>query len=309
MHLLIPFASALAAPLGAQGAPAIRLPNLKALLTRLTEGPRDAADEWGFVPPHERALAQALGWPPADAHPWAALQAPDDGIEPAGAAWGWVTPAHWHLGTDQVSLVDPAELQLDEPASRECFDALRELLDTAGYGFHYAAPLRWYLRHESLAGLATASLDRVIGRNVDAWLGTDPAARRIRRLQSEVQMLLHTHPLNERREASGLLPINSFWLSGCGVARPTTGAPPDIDDRLRRPALGNDWAAWTEAWQKLDAGPLAGLLAAARAGRPVRLTLCGERASASWAGGAPGLARRLRGLFDPPAIMPLLESL
>jgi hypothetical protein len=157
--------------------------------------------------------------------------------------------------------------------------------------------------------LATASLDRVIGRNVDAWLGSDPAARRIRRLQSEAQMLLHTHPLNERRETAGLLPINSFWLSGCGMARSTPGAPPDIDDRLRPPALASDWAAWAEAWQQLDAGPLAGLLADSRAGRPVRLTLCGERASATWAGAAPGLARRLRGLFNPPAIGPLLESL
>ncbi len=311
MHLLIPFASALAAPTSARPrATAVpRLPHLLALLARLSEVQRDAADEWSFVPPHERALAQALGWPAAEAHPWAALAAPQDGIDPADAAWGWLTPAHWHLGTDQVSLVDPAELQLDEAASRACFAALHELLASAGYGFHYGAPLRWYLRHESLAGLATASLDRVIGRNVDAWLGTDPAARRIRRLQSEAQMLLHTHPLNEERETRGLLPINSFWLSGCGVARPAAAAAPQVDDRLRLPALANDWAAWARAWEQLDAGPVAACLALSRAGQTVRLTLCGERASATWAGAAPGLGRRLRGLFTQPAIGPLLESL
>ena len=36
--------------------------------------------------------------------------------------------------------------------------------------------------------------------------------RRVRRLQSEVQMLLHTHPLNAAREDRGDLTVNSFWL-------------------------------------------------------------------------------------------------
>jgi hypothetical protein len=314
MHLLIPFASALAAPPDRLSAVA-RLPRLQALRARLTEDQRDVADEWSFLPPHERALAQALGWPRADAQPWAAWQAPRDGIEPGDAAWGWITPAHWHLGTDQVSLLDPVELQLDEPAAREVFETLRELLTSAGYGFHYGTPLRWYVSHDSLAGLATASLDRVIGRNVDAWLGTDPAARRIRRLQSEVQMLLHTDPLNARREALGLLPVNSFWLSGCGVARPVSAAVPEVDDRLRAPALAGDWQAWVAAWQGLDAGPLADVLGAAESGRAVRLTLCGERASISSSssatarGGAAGLARRLRNVFCRPAVGPLLEAL
>jgi hypothetical protein len=311
MHLLIPFAWALSAPGSADaGAPRRpELPALKALLARLTEVHRDAGDEWSFQPPHERALAHALGWPAADAQPWAARHAPLDGIDPADAPWGWVTPVHWHLGTDQVSQLDPAELKLDGAASRGVFDALQELFVSAGYGLHYGAPLRWYLTHESLGGLVTASLDRVSGRNVDAWLGTDPAARRIRRLQSEAQMLLYTHPLNEQREGDGLLPVNSFWLSGCGVARPATAAAPTVDNRLRTPALAGDWAAWMQAWQQLDAGPVAELLAASRAGQAMRLTLCGERTSATWAGATPGLGQRLRGLFTQPAVWPLLESL
>jgi hypothetical protein len=166
---------------------------------------------------------------------------------------------------------------------------------------HWGAPLRWYAAHESLAGLRCASPDRVIGRNVDAWLPADPAARLFRRLQNEVQMLLYEHPLNERREAQGLLPVNSFWLSGCGVAQPVAGPAPRVEERLRRAALGEDWAAWVKAWDVLDAE-----LAAAP---PATLTLCGERSAACFERTPPGVMQRLRTLFHRAAPRELLATL
>jgi hypothetical protein len=309
MHLLIPFAAPLAEA-GREAAATLVLPKLQALLGRLAEVQRDVADEWAWSPPHERALARALGLHGgAGQLPWAARAAQADGVATGDLAWGLLTPAHWHLGTDQVSLADPAELALDEAASRAFFGAVQGLFTSEGYAMHYGHPLRWYIAHESLAGLATASLDRVIGRNVDAWLGSDPAARRLRRLQSEVQMLLHSHPLNEAREAQGLRAVNSFWLSGCGVAQATTAPSPIIDDRLRTPALADDWAAWCRAWETLDAGPLAELWAQAQRGQAVRLSLCGERAWVAFETAPPGLLRRLRGLWASPAVAPLLEAL
>ncbi len=309
MHLLIPFAAPLA-DAGREAAATLVLPNLQALLGRLAEVQRDLADEWAGSPPHERALARALGLHGgAGQLPWAAHAAQADGVATGDLAWGLLTPAHWHLGTDQVSLADPAGLALDEAASRAFFGAVQGLFTSEGYAMHYGGPLRWYIAHESLAGLATASLDRVIGRNVDAWLGSDPAARRLRRLQSEVQMLLHTHPLNEAREAQGLLAVNSFWLSGCGVAQVAAAESPSIDDRLRRPALADDWPAWCQAWQTLDAGPLAALRARSQRGQVVRLTLCGERAWVAFETAPPGLLRRLRGLWASPAVAALLETL
>ncbi len=309
MHLLIPFAAPLSEA-GRQAAATLALPHLKELLMRWSELKRDAGDEFSLSPPHERALARALGLQGGmGLIPWAGHAAAADGVDTADLAWGLLTPTHWHLGTDQVSLADPATLMLDEAGSRACFEAVRELFTSDGYVVHWGAPLRWYAAHESLATLATASLDRVIGRNVDAWLGSDPAARRLRRLQNEVQMLLYTHPLNDARAAQGLLPVNSFWLSGCGVAQPATGATPMVDERLRGPALAEDWAAWVKAWDTLDAGPLRDLLSAAESGAACSLTLCGERSSVRLEPAPRGLLRRLRGLLQAPAIAPLLESL
>ncbi len=310
MALLIPFAAPRAAPWGELQN--LQLPHLQTVLAQWQPGPRDEGDELSLSPPHERALARALGWHGADGGlPWAACAAAADGIDTGDLAWGLLTPAHWHLGTEQVSLIDPAGLMLDEATSRGLFAAVQSLFTSAGWVLAWGAPLRWYAAHESLAELPCAALDRVIGRNVDRWLGHAPALRTVRRLQAEVQMLLYTHPLNDERQARGLLPVNSFWLSGCGLAQPERSPAPQVDERLRAPALAGDWPAWLRAWETLDEGPMRDLLAPGAPGRS--LTLCGERASITYtpaANGPPSLLARLRQrLQAPPPVQRLLETL
>ena len=60
MHLLIPFAFASSEGC-AQAFHQLKLPALQALLARLTPLTPDSGDEFSLTPPHERALAQALG--------------------------------------------------------------------------------------------------------------------------------------------------------------------------------------------------------------------------------------------------------
>lgn len=288
MHLVLPFASSLS-PAARQAVGALTLPHLQSLLSRCRRTRHDG-DELSLNTPHERAIAQALGWPAlADGLlPLAARAARADGLAPeAGSGWALLSPTHWHLGTEQVSLTDPAELGLDEADSRTLFDAVRPLFEDDGWRLLWGAPSRWYVSHPSLAQLPSASLDRVVGRNVDLWLNTHPLDRPLRRLQAEVQMLLYRHPLNEAREARRQLAVNSFWLSGSGAALPS--APSDglqVDERLRGPALAEDWTAWAEAWQALDAGPLADADRRVRAAEPLQLWLCGERAALQLDGSA-----------------------
>lgn len=292
MHLVLPFASA-SSPTAAQAASTLAVPHLEAALARLNPGTLDEAPDDTLNTPQERLLARAWGWPPVDGLlPFAACAAQQDGVrqgERGVTGWGLLSPTHWHVGTDQVSLMDPASLALTPEDSRALFDTLATLFEEAdGWTLHWGAPARWYATHPSLATLPTASLDRVVGRNVDHWLKRHPEARLLRRLQAEAQMLLHTHPVNERREAQGLLPVNSFWLSGTGTPHPVPEVPGlQVDDGLRAPALAEDWAAWAEAWAALDAGPVQALLRQAEAGQAVKLTLCGERTAQTFASGAP----------------------
>jgi len=291
MHLLLPFASA-AGEAAAPTMAGLQLPGLQRLLSLLA--PIDAATPvsdddalYTLTPPHERALAEAWGWSNGDNAlpdglvPAAARLADADGVPGAdvtGSGWALLTPTHWDVGADQVTLTDPALLDLDEPVSRALFEAVRPLFEDDGWALHWGAPLRWYAQHPSLASLPTASIDRVVGRNVDLWLDAHPEAARMRRLQAEVQMLLYTHPMTDERTARGALPVNSFWLSGTGATRSAAEAPDlSVDTRLRAPALAGDWAAWAAAWQALDSSLVADLLSRRLAGEPVALTLCGER--------------------------------
>lgn len=285
MHCVIPYAAPLPEP-GRAAMAGLRWPALSRRLAGLADPERDDAfDEWSLTPPHERAIAAVLGWSGADGLvPMAALMAADDGIASAAttvasdtaerSAFALLTPAHWHVGAEQLRMEDPAALQLDEAASRGLFDVVAPLFTSEGFAVHWGAPERWYLEHPMLATVPTASLQRVVGRNIDAWLGSGPELRLLRRLQNEVQMLLHEHPLNEAREARGQLPVNSVWISGTGSTRPLRGPRPQVDDRLVAPALAGDWPAWTDAWTRLDADLDA---------RPwTALTLCGERGALTW---------------------------
>lgn len=286
MHLLIPFAGAAGEAARATLA-RLELPHLARCLAALpsvqrTEGPADS-----LTPPHEAVLtARPEGPAPDGGAPLAAWLARQDGLDgqPGELPIGLLTPTHWSVGAQQVHLQDPDDLQLDEVESRALFAAMAPLFEEAGWTLHWGAPTRWYGRHASLADLRTASLDRVIGRAIDAWMPADEAARALRRLQSEVQMLWFRHPVNAAREARGQPPVNSFWLSGCGHWPPRDAGPaPQPVTGLRRAALAGDWPAWGEAWCRLDSQVLPGLLQRLREAAPAALTLCGEQAAQRFA--------------------------
>lgn len=319
MHLLVPHAGL--PPTLAQTAAWPNLPHLQALLASLTPQPSadgglsTEADENSLSPPHERALAALWHWPLADGLlPFAAHAAAADGLQAAidracpDAGWGLLRPTYWHLGTERVSLTDPADLQLSDTDSRALFDAVAGLFDGDGWSLHWGAATRWYAVHASLRQLPTASIDRVVGRNIDGWLKVHPQARAVRRLQSEVQMSLHEHPVNEARVSNGLAPVNSFWLSGTGVTRAAAAAPDlQVESGLRHAALAADAAGWVSALQVLDRGPLRAAADAAQRGDAVRLTLCGERVCRSFA--TPQWPRWRRWMQRRPDVRAMLAAL
>lgn len=304
MHLLVPFASDRSEACQ-HVLRDLALPNLERLLALLTPAGRDEGDAGSFSPPHERALAAAWGWRGDDGLlPFAAHAAAADGIATGELAWALLTPTHWQLGRDDVTLLDPDLLGLAEAESRALFASAGELLESEGFDVAWGASDRWYAARADLQALATASLDRVIGRNVDRWLRASAnggagekraVASLVRRLQSEAQLVFHSHAVNEAREERGELAVNSFWLSACGRRQPAEpAATPELATALRSPLLGADWAAWAEAWRALDAGALARLLALARRGEAVTLTLCGERTAARYSLAPRSLWQRLR---------------
>ena len=315
-HLLIPFAGR-GSPACRAALPALRLPNLEALLSRLSLAEADTQDESTRSPPHERALASALGISAADGCiPWAALEARQAGIAEPGdrEGWGLVSLCNWQVGIDDVVLGDPAAIEIDAAESAALLAAAHPFFEEDGIALHPSpTPGRWLARAHIFEGLATASIDRAVGHPISQWSPLAEAARPLRRLQNEMQMLLYTQRVNDDRAARGVPPINSFWLSGTGAlgpgVPPAGTAAPTVSDALRVAALRDDGLGWIEAWQALDAGPVAGLLAAYTAGADVTLTLCGDRTAQRHAVQPRSLVGWARSLFDRPRAASVLETL
>lgn len=91
-------------------------------------------------------------------------------------------------------------------------------------------------------GIATASIPAYVvdQQKPDEYLpsGDDTAAHR--NLLSEIEMALHEHEVNLKREASGELPVNSLWLWGGGNA-------PEKVTRVQPPLFSDD-ALLTGYW-------------------------------------------------------------
>ena len=309
MHLLIPFASC-DDPACRQVLRELRLPHLQELLARLTPqavapGPANAPDL-----PHAQVQAAALGLDP-QAPAWAALRAHELGLKEAdSAAWAFITPCHWQVGQNNVLLLPPWELALTPEESQALLTAMQPYFAEDGIALLPDTPARWLARGEVFRPLASASVERALGRNIAPWL---PASPLLRRLQNEMQMLLYTHTVNDARAQHGALTVNSFWISGSGAliapvhdsARSLT-----VADGLLHAALCGDWSAWGRAWAQLDATELATLQERLEAGqRDVVLTLCGEHRARSFSLAPRSLWTRLSHLFQHRSPADIMNTL
>jgi hypothetical protein len=156
-----------------------------------------------------------------------------------------MVPAHWavaaitrHLDADGAEQqawlrADPAWVQADINGGRmlacgelgltmeeaEAFVAsLKTLFGDEGFPILAPTPSRWYLMlpRESKYPVFDPPED-VLGDDLEPHLPPGDIGRRWRRLLNEAQVLLHNHPLNERRIAQGKPPVNSLWFWGGGV--------------------------------------------------------------------------------------------
>ena len=321
-HLLIAFAACSASAWlpTMQSLPPDGLKRLGQLLQGMKLTNTDTQDDNSLSPPHERALARSLALTSQDTPdgllPWAARDAARHLPAGAGKAWAWITPCHWAVAKMHATLTDPAMLALREDESRALLALMQPYFETDGITLHYVAELgpgRWLAEGELFRSLPTASLDRVLARNVDAWLPDAPQAAPLRRLQNEMQMLLYTHATNDEREARSQLPVNSFWISGTGDLPPAFSAEKNptitLPRSLAEGVFKEDWASYAQAWQALEAGEIAELLSRQRAGEPVRLTLCGERSAQTFESQRASLGSRISSLFSPLRPLDVLMQL
>lgn len=271
----------------------LHAPALAQLLSHAYSGRQSVSDAFAPLLPHEQWLAgEVRDNSPALAHEL--MQQLGMTAEPG--YWFVLEPTHFHVARDHLVLTDRRQLALDDTTSQTLFDAALPLFAELGYTLRYGDAHHWFLRADSWSGLRTCSPDAACGHNIDVWLPRGQGERDWRRLHNEIQMLWHTHEVNEAREQQGERRINALWLWGGSdgvsaqavrtglqeLARRSLGRSspqfpendaPVLLDGLISAALAGDWSAWLGAMTKLDTRHIAPVLAQLKNGANNGITL------------------------------------
>lgn len=188
-----------------------------------------------------QAVLRALGEPDAPGALAALRLWGQTGERPEGFVAG-ADPVCLQAGLDKLYLHAPPAGDVDPGELRALFTDLEARVLATGEGTLQAVDDRGYLLGRpdvATAGLPAELLD---GERPDAFMPAGPAAGSYLALGSELQMSLHEHPLNRRREADGRRPLNALWLWGGGAAPLPSGRllPALFADR---PLLRGYWRA------------------------------------------------------------------
>ena len=274
------------------------LPHLSQWLAQARCVSQHRLPETALTSAHEWALAQAQGASGLQDGllPSAALAAQTLGLTSApDEGWAILSLCHWQVSNGQVILGDPQQLLLDEAIDAQLFAAMQPFFAEDGVSLFPWRTGHWLAKSKTFVNLPTASLERVLGRNINAWLigGEHPNAQAqlVRRLQNEMQMWLYTHQVNAQHAVS----INSFWLHGTGsLSTYATPQPVVLQEALRESALQHDFLAWLDAWKQLDGSEFFAALQT-----PKRLILCGEDAIHVYESFTPSWWHKLRQRWSP----------
>ncbi len=138
-------------------------------------------------------------------------------LEEAGQDyWLRADPVHLRADRSRLVLFGPEVLAIRQEEADALAESFNALYQPDGLQLFTPTPNRWYLRMTHAPRLSTTPLPDVIGRDIDRHLprGEDAAPWHAR--LNEIQMLFHTHAVNERRAEQGQPGINSLWLWGGG---------------------------------------------------------------------------------------------
>jgi hypothetical protein len=142
--------------------------------------------------------------------------------EDASGFWLHAEPMHFAAGMSDIAAA------MLSGAARPTAAELALLTDTLAPhlradGFELAlAPDGWLLRSTRHLAVTTVTPEVATAEGLKPSQPQGEDARELRRLMTELQMLLHEHPVNEHRARVGLPAINAVWLWGQGVLQ--TGA-------------------------------------------------------------------------------------
>ena len=212
------FVIELAAAATAASGSNVRMPSLEALLAR--------GDS--FVPPAgacDPCLIAMCNFDPAAVTANAALYAIGEGLPAAEGYWLRVDPVHLQPTTAQLTLSELPEGALTAAEAQALGATLGAYFATDDHVLFTPHPQRWYLRMRNAPDLHTLPPAACAGTLHESALPSGRDSAQWKRVITEAQMLLHSHPVNAAREAEGKAPANAIWPWGGGLLPSRSHAP------------------------------------------------------------------------------------
>jgi hypothetical protein len=154
----------------------------------------------------------------------------DTGDRPAGFVCA-ADPVHFQTRMRDLLVQSIAEDQLAIPEVGSIVESLQDALGSDEGARFVAAGRHVYLFHPTPFATAGVSSRSASGTVADRFMPSGRSARDFHRLQSEIQMLLHDHAVNKRRDEKGQARISSLWLWG-------GGSMPETDRQRLPPYFG-----------------------------------------------------------------------
>ena len=186
-----------------------RASSLQALLARTSDvrSERDGAIA---------LLAPVFGVARQQDWPLAPLRARALGLDAAKGYWLRVWPVHLEAGLDDVR-VQSAVGDVDNVEAEALLADLSKHFRDDGLAFVRGTRSEWFLAVQAPPQLMTRPLRTALGQRLRPYLPTGDDAPQWRRWSQEVEMMLHTHPVNETRERDGRTTVNALWYEYGGV--------------------------------------------------------------------------------------------
>lgn len=165
--------------------------------------------------PWQVSLLTALN---LDTHyPSAAVTRTGDSNERTSGFWLHVEPIHFAAGLDRLTaLVLQGERRVSEAERAELESLVAAHLRASGFDLVTTSAGDWLLRCPRALDVQTMSPEVATSSPLEEVMPRGKDARELRRLMTELQMLLHEHPVNVHRSRRGVPEVNAIWFHGEG---------------------------------------------------------------------------------------------
>lgn len=168
-----------------------------------------------------------------------------------GTAPGWAVaqPVSLAAGLDHVRMAPLAEATPSPPEAEQLAATVRAHF--AGDVFDLVDFLdgAWLVRCAEPIDCTTHDPATLAGRNIHDYLPSGRDGARMRSRMNEIQMVLHDHPVNERRTSTRAAPINALWIWGFGAF---AASPQDLPATTRWVLQSDD--LWLRSFWRAHGG-------------------------------------------------------